>query len=144
MGYGKLMDKRFSKVIAQLNKILGQNKQDIQEKYGILALIILLCINPHLPSGPVHPYQLEESISNFMGVWCTFSFVFDFVSKRCRPWSDAVFCGVVWPGSDCLPMSQKWDAMLMRVNLIKLSYHCSTPMMKKEVWNCTKMPLSHV
>ena len=32
-------------------------------------------INPHLPSGPVHPYQLEESISNFRGVWCTF-FIF--------------------------------------------------------------------
>ena len=22
-------------------------------------------INPHFPSGPVHPYQLDESISNF-------------------------------------------------------------------------------
>ena len=21
--------------------------------------------NPHLPSGPVHPYQLDESVSNF-------------------------------------------------------------------------------
>ena len=30
-------------------------------------------INLHLPSGPVHPYQLEESISNFRDVWCTFS-----------------------------------------------------------------------
>ena len=29
--------------------------------------------NPHLPSEPVHPYQLDESISNFRGVWCTFS-----------------------------------------------------------------------
>ena len=28
-------------------------------------------LNPHLPSGPVHPYQLEASISNFKGGWCT-------------------------------------------------------------------------
>ena len=24
--------------------------------------------NQHLPSGPVHPYQLDESISNILGV----------------------------------------------------------------------------
>ena len=35
-------------------------------------------INPHLPSGPVHPYQLEESISNFTDVCRTFSFLFYF------------------------------------------------------------------
>ena len=34
-------------------------------------------INPHLPSG-----QLDESISNFRGVWYTFSFLFFFVSKQ--------------------------------------------------------------
>ena len=32
-------------------------------------------INPHLPNGPVHPYQLEESISIISGVWHTF-FIF--------------------------------------------------------------------
>ena len=31
-------------------------------------------VNPHLPSGPVHPYQLEKSIFNLRGAWCTFSF----------------------------------------------------------------------
>ena len=36
------------------------------------------CINPHLPSGLVNLYQLDESISNFKGVWCTFSFLFCF------------------------------------------------------------------
>ena len=36
-------------------------------------------INPHLPSGPVHPYQMDESISNFRGVWCTFSFFIIFL-----------------------------------------------------------------
>ena len=35
-------------------------------------------INPYLPSGPVHPYRLDESISNFRDVWCTFSFLFYF------------------------------------------------------------------
>ena len=34
--------------------------------------------NPHLPSGPIHPNQLDLSISNFRGVWCTFSFLFYF------------------------------------------------------------------
>ena len=35
-------------------------------------------IKPHLPSGPIHPYQLEESISNFREVCRTFSFLFYF------------------------------------------------------------------
>ena len=35
-------------------------------------------VNPHLPSEPDHPYQLDESISNFSGVWCTFSFLLYF------------------------------------------------------------------
>ena len=26
-------------------------------------------INPHLPSGPVHLYHLDETISNFRDVW---------------------------------------------------------------------------
>ena len=51
-------------------------------------------INPHLPSGPVHPYQLDKSISNFRGGWCTFIVFILFpkdipVSKQCRPRSDA-------------------------------------------------------
>ena len=28
---------------------------------------------PYLLNGLVHPYQLDESISNFRGVWCTLS-----------------------------------------------------------------------
>ena len=32
----------------------------------------------YLPNGLVHPYQLDESISNFRGVWCPFSFLFYF------------------------------------------------------------------
>ena len=37
--------------------------------------------NPYLPSGLGHPYQLEESISNFRGVWCNVSFYFIFWLK---------------------------------------------------------------
>ena len=40
--------------------------------------LIHFSFNPHLPSGPVHPYQLDESISNFRGVWFSFSFLFHF------------------------------------------------------------------
>ena len=32
--------------------------------------------NSHLPT--VRPYQMDESISNFRGVWCTFSILFYF------------------------------------------------------------------
>ena len=35
-------------------------------------------VNPHVPSGPVHPFQMGESISSFRGVWCTVSFLFYF------------------------------------------------------------------
>ena len=66
----------------------------------------------YLPNGPIHPYQLDGSISNLRGVWCTFSFFILFqieicVSKRCRPWSDTVFLSDL--GLHCLPRSQKWD-----------------------------------
>ena len=29
-------------------------------------------LNPYLPNGLSHPYQLDESIFHLMGVWCTF------------------------------------------------------------------------
>ena len=32
-------------------------------------------LNPYLPSEPVYQNQLDESISNYRGVWCTFSFL---------------------------------------------------------------------
>ena len=44
----------------------------------IQKIAALSNFNPHLPSGPVHPYQLDESISNFRGVWCTFPFLLYF------------------------------------------------------------------
>ena len=40
--------------------------------------------HPFLPSGLFHPYILEESISTFRGVWCTFSFLFYFKRNSCK------------------------------------------------------------
>ena len=45
---------------------------------GDLTGIRFLYFNPHLPSGPIHSYQLDESISKFRGAWCTFSVLFYF------------------------------------------------------------------
>ena len=35
-------------------------------------------LNPYLLGGLFHPYELNESIFNFRGAWCTFSFLFHF------------------------------------------------------------------
>ena len=37
---------------------------------------VIFPFNPHLPNGLFHPYQLDESVSNFRNVWCTVSFFF--------------------------------------------------------------------
>ena len=44
----------------------------------LLSFFLLAAVYPHLPNGLVHPYHLDESISNFRGFWCTFSFLFYF------------------------------------------------------------------
>ena len=73
----------------------------------------LLLLNPHLLSGPIHPYQLDESTASFRGVWCTFSFYFYFEyifllanseDPDQTPHSVASDLGL-----HCLPMSQKGD-----------------------------------
>ena len=74
-------------------------------------------INSHLPSGPVHPYQLGESISNFLGclahIFILILFRIEiYVSKQCRPRSAASDLGL-----HCLPRSQKWDARLIWVRM---------------------------
>ena len=38
----------------------------------------ILHINPYLPSGLLHPYISDKTISNFRGVLCTFSILFHF------------------------------------------------------------------
>ena len=77
------------------------------------------CINPYLPSGDVHPYQLDKSISNFRSVWCTFSFLFYFELKFLLANSEHPYQTRHSAASDlglhCLPMSQKWDVRLIWV-----------------------------
>ena len=84
-------------------------------------------INPHLPSGPVHPCQLKESIPDIRGVWCTFSFLFYFKSMFLlansedpdqMPHSAASDLGL-----HCLPMSQKWYTRLIWVKQTALLKH---------------------
>ena len=60
-------------------------------------------INPHLPSGPVHPYQLEESISNFRGEWRTFSFLlyFEWIFLLANS-EDPVLRRLIWVCTVCL------------------------------------------
>ena len=41
----------------------------------VILLFVLHCVNPQLPSGLFHPYQMDEFISSFRGVWCTVSFL---------------------------------------------------------------------
>ena len=64
-----------------------------------------MVFNPLMPSGVVHPYQLDLSIFSFRDVWCIFYFIFFFVfrieiivCKQYRPWLDTAFCGV-WSGT---------------------------------------------
>ena len=68
-----------------------------------------LHFNPHLPSVPVHPYQLDESISNFRGVWCTFHFysistLSIFLLANSEDPDQTLHSDM---GLHCLPMSQK-------------------------------------
>ena len=63
----------------------------------------LTCINPFLTSGLVHSYHSDNPIYSFRGFWWNISTFIVLcieipVSKQCRPWSDAAFCGV-WTGS---------------------------------------------
>ena len=74
-------------------------------------------IYPYLPSGLFHLYQLDESISIFRGVWCTFlifnRFLKDIpVSKQCTLSAASDL------GLHCLHMSKKWYASLIWVKLI--------------------------
>ena len=61
--------------------------------------------NPFMPNVFSHPYQLNESISNFRVVGWYFSLKDTSVSKQWRTWSDAACC--LWSVFHCLQMSQK-------------------------------------
>ena len=72
-------------------------------------------VNPNMPGGLFHPYQLDESISKFRGVWCTFIHVeilqANSVDSDQTPRPVASDLGL-----HCLPRSQTWDAGHKRVN----------------------------
>ena len=78
-----------------------------------------ICVfNPYLPSGFVHPYQLDESISKLRGDWCTFSFLFYFDYKFLKANSenpDQKRRSASNLDLHCLPRSLKWDARLIWV-----------------------------
>ena len=47
-------------------------------KKGVVSqLKYWVWLNPYMPCGLFHPYQMDKSISSFRGAWCTF-FLFSF------------------------------------------------------------------
>ena len=59
---------------AQLEELFVQQRREQMN----LQMEIEVSLNPHLPSGSIQSYQLDVSISNHRGVWCTFSLLFFF------------------------------------------------------------------
>ena len=108
------------------------------------SLVILTLFIPNVFS---HPYQLDESISNFRDVgWhCQVIFIQilmeNYVSKQCRtdqtPRSDLIL--------HCLPMSPKKDARLVWVNrtLVK-NYNLDIGHMSIEVTNAILVITQHM
>ena len=52
------------------------------------ALSSVNWLNPYLPDGLSHPYQLDDSMFHLKGVWCTFSFLSYFWQKF--QWANSV------------------------------------------------------
>ena len=80
-------------------------------------------VNPHLPNGLSHPYQLDGSIFHLRGAWSTFFIFIIFlieinVIKSVDPDQTPRFAASDL-GLHCLPMSQtqKWDARLICVKV---------------------------
>ena len=100
-------------------EILVSETEDILSRCTQLVPSVKV-VNPHLPSGPVHAFQLDESVSSFRGVWCTFSFLFYFelifLLANSEDADQTLRSAVSDLGVHCLPMSQKWYARLRWVN----------------------------
>ena len=77
----------FLKMSRRRRRRLDTNGSANDRKQNDFSVIL---INPHLPNGLSHPYQLDESIFHLRGVWCTLVFIFIIflieipVSKQCR------------------------------------------------------------
>ena len=67
----------------------------------LLLVLSFFQIRPHLSCGPVHPYQLDELISNFRGVLHHFYLIFYIISCKRSAALDL--------GLHCFPMSQKME-----------------------------------
>ena len=82
-----------------------------------------LSINPHLPDGPFHPYQLDNTNSNFRDVWYTFFHFYlifnrNFCKQTVKTPDQTPRSAVSDLGLHCLPRSHKRDARLLWVNNI--------------------------
>ena len=58
--------------------ILNNSVGSYQAVYTLIPRGKAKIFNPYLPNRLFHPYQLDEYISKLRGVWCTFSFLFNF------------------------------------------------------------------
>ena len=52
--------------------IVKQSRYEVGQEMQQQSMEITLPLNLYLPSGLFHPYQLDEYISKFRGVWCVF------------------------------------------------------------------------
>ena len=85
-------------------------------------------LNPFMPNGISHPYQLNESISVLWDVGWYFSFLFNFNREFCKQTVETLIRRSVWQrlaASDlvlhCLPMFQKRMIGLYGLNIVELS-----------------------
>ena len=80
-------------------------------------------VNPFMPNVFSHPYQLEESISNFRVVGWYFSFLFIFSRNFCKQTVDNLIRRCVFAASDlvinCLPISHKMNARFIWVKFLQ-------------------------
>ena len=78
--------------------------------------IIIHAINPYLPSGLFHPYQVDESISIFRGGWCTFFIFILFLIEIPLCEDCCVLRRLIWVCTVCI-CPRKRDARLIWVNV---------------------------
>ena len=89
-------------------------------------------LNPNLPSGPVHPYQLDESISNFMGflVYFIILILFEkiFLKANGEEHDQTTRTAASDLGLNCLPISKNGTLGLYgprQANLVLIAYASS-------------------
>ena len=105
--------------LASLKRDLGK---ECRHRLQHLIRVCSVCINPHLPNGLSHSYQLDKSIFHLRSVWCPFPFLSYFfieIPMKNNVDPDQTPCSAASDlGLHCLPMSQKWDARFIWVNSV--------------------------